>query len=108
MKQKLFRHFPGVICVDTINQTNKDKYPLSTMSERDTHGKMFIILRAFLPNVRAVVFCCFFNGYTNLISFSCSISSNITDDCPQECIQIHIARKIILKYITDMIWVSPS
>ena len=56
MEQKLFHHFPEVICVDTTSHTNKDKRPLLTVSGRDTHGKMFIILRAFLPNERAWVF----------------------------------------------------
>ena len=44
MEQKLFHHFPGVICVDTVNKTNKDKRPLLTLSGRGTHGKMFIFL----------------------------------------------------------------
>ena len=56
IEQKIFHHFPEVICVDTTSHTNKDKRPLLTISERDTHGKMFIILHAFLPNERAWVF----------------------------------------------------
>ena len=44
MEQKLFHQFPEVICVDTVNQTNKDKRSLLTISGRDTHDKMFIIL----------------------------------------------------------------
>ena len=53
IEQKFFHHFPEVICVDTVSHTNKDKRPLLTISGRDSYRKMFIILRAFLPNERA-------------------------------------------------------
>ena len=53
MEQKIFHHFLEVICVDTVSHTNKDKRPLLTISGRESNGKMFIILRAFLPNERA-------------------------------------------------------
>ena len=53
MEQNIFHHFPEVICVDTVCHTNKDKRPLLTISGRDSYGKIFIILRAFLPNERA-------------------------------------------------------
>ena len=39
MEQKKFHHFPEVICIDTVNQTNKDGCPLSTISGKDTHVK---------------------------------------------------------------------
>ena len=60
MEQKLFHHFPEVICIDTINQKNKDKCQLLIVSGKDTHGKMLIILRAFLPNEGAWVCCWIF------------------------------------------------
>ena len=69
MKQKLFHHFSKVIFIDTLNQTNKHKPPLSTISEKDTHGKMFIILRAFLLNERAWVFCWLFQPYFLLMFY---------------------------------------
>ena len=53
MEQNLFHHFPEVICVDTFSHTNKDKRTLLTISGRDSHGKMFIILSAFFSNERA-------------------------------------------------------
>ena len=48
--------FPKVICFETIDHTNKDKHPLLKISARDTYGKIFVILMAFLPNERAWVF----------------------------------------------------
>ena len=62
MEQKNFHNFLEVICVDTVSHTNKDKPPLLTNSGRDNYGKMFTILRAFLPSERAWVF----DGYLQL------------------------------------------
>ena len=56
MEQNFFGHFPEVMCVDTISDTNKEKRPLLTMSKKGSFGKMFMILRAFLPHGRAWVF----------------------------------------------------
>ena len=53
---EIFEHFPEVICVDTVSDTNKNKRPILTISGKDSFGKTFIILRAFLPNERAWVF----------------------------------------------------
>ena len=61
--KNLFHHFPEIICIDTVNQTHKDKRPLLTKSGIDTHGKMLIILHAFLPNKRACVFCWLYQPY---------------------------------------------
>ena len=38
MEQKFFEHFPEVICVDTVSDTNKDKRPLLTISGKDSFG----------------------------------------------------------------------
>ena len=56
MEQKVFHHFPEVICVDTASHTNKDKGPLLTISGRDTYGKMLNPLRAFLPKLKFLGF----------------------------------------------------
>ena len=56
MEQKCFEHLLEVICEGTVSDTNKDKCPLLTINGKDSFGKMFIILRAFLPNERALVF----------------------------------------------------
>ena len=102
MEQKLFHHFPYMICIDTVNQTNKDKRPILTISGRDTHGKLFIILRAFLPNEKAWVFCWIFLLVVPTLFSSYVLSqvkAIITDDCPQEFIQIDNARKTIFKNV---------
>ena len=42
--------FPEVIIVDTVFSTNNESRPLLTIGDKDSMGKMFIILRAFLPH----------------------------------------------------------
>ena len=44
---KKIHRFPEVICVDTVSHTNKDNFPLLTISGIDSYGEMLIILRAF-------------------------------------------------------------
>ena len=83
----------------TVNETN-NKRPLLTISGRDTHGKMFIILHAFLPNERAWVFCWIFLLVIPTLFPShvlSQVKAIITDGCPQEFTQIDYARKTILK-----------
>ena len=55
-ERKLFNMFPEVICVDTTQDTNNEERPLLTISAKDTHGKMFTVLRAYLPNEQTWVF----------------------------------------------------
>ena len=57
MEQELSHCFPEIIYVDTVIQTNKDKYPLLTISGQDIYGKIFVIFRAFLPKERTWIFC---------------------------------------------------
>ena len=52
MEQKNFHHFPEVICIDTLSHINKDKCPLLRIRGRNSCGKIFLILRTFLPNER--------------------------------------------------------
>ena len=47
---KQFTFFPYLIHVDAIVDTNKNTFPLVTIAGKDSYGKMFIILRAFLPS----------------------------------------------------------
>ena len=44
--------FPEVITVDCTADTNNEARPLLTMAGKDSYGRMFIFLRAFLPNER--------------------------------------------------------
>ena len=71
-----------------------------TISERDTHGKMFIIFSAFLPNERAWVFCWIFSLviptlFPSYVLFQ--VKAIITDGCPQEFTQIDYASKTFFK-----------
>ena len=60
MKQKFLHHCPEAIYVNTVSHTYKDKRLLFTISGRETFGKMFVILRTFVPGERAWVFQCIF------------------------------------------------
>ena len=43
--------------MDATADTNKNTFPLVTIAEKDLHGKMFIILRAFLPSEKSWADC---------------------------------------------------
>jgi hypothetical protein len=45
-----FRLFNVCLHIDTTADSNKEGRPLVTVSSKDSYGKMFIVLRAFLPN----------------------------------------------------------
>ena len=100
MEQKIFYHFLEVICVDTVSNTNKDKRPLLTISGRDSYGKMFMILRDFLPNERAWVFRWIFSIVMPTLFplyILSKVKTIITDGCPQEFMQIDIDRENVVK-----------
>ena len=86
--------------MDTVNDTNKYKRPLLTISGKDSFSKMFIILRAFLPNERAWVFRWIFTIVLPTLFpryLLSQVKAIITDGCPQEFMQIDIARQIYFK-----------
>jgi hypothetical protein len=45
-----FRLFNVCLHIDATADSNKEGWPLVTVSSKDSYGKMFIGLRAFLPN----------------------------------------------------------
>ena len=55
-ESQLFRLFPEVVTVDVVKSTNKEKIPLFTMYGKSTRGKMFTILRVFLPHEKTWTF----------------------------------------------------
>ena len=55
-ERRLFEMFPEVIAVDTTNNTNNESRPLLIRAGKDSNGKMFTFLRAFLPNEKGWVF----------------------------------------------------
>lgn len=55
-ERRLFKLFPETIFVDVVEDTNKEGRPLLTITGCDGDGKMYTLLRAFLPNQRAWAF----------------------------------------------------
>ena len=80
--------------MDTVSDTNSDKRPLLTISGKDSFGKIFIILSAFLPNELAWVFKWIFTIVLPAL-FPRYLLSQV--GCPQEFMQIDIAREIYFK-----------
>ena len=67
IKKQFFTLFPEVIYVDVIKDTNKDDRPLLTVTGKDSNGKMYTFLRAFLPNERQWVYrWVFFSCFPNI------------------------------------------
>ena len=67
-ERQLFLLFPEVITVDTTASTNNELTPLLVIFAKDSNGKMFKVLKAFLPNKQAWVF---------RWIFSCCITQNV-------------------------------
>jgi hypothetical protein len=47
---KQFQLFNVCLHIDATAASNKEGRPLVTVSSKDSYGKMFMVLRAFLPN----------------------------------------------------------
>jgi hypothetical protein len=52
-----------IVClhIDAAADSNKEGWPLVTVSSKDSFGKMFIVLRAFLPNEQSWSYKWFFH-----------------------------------------------
>ena len=55
-EKRLFKMYPNTIFCDVTSDTNKEKRPFFTVTGKDTMGKMFTILRAYLPNEQSWIF----------------------------------------------------
>ena len=55
-EREKFNLFPEVITVDTLAGTNNETRPMLALGGKDSNGKMFIFLRAYLPNERGWIF----------------------------------------------------
>ena len=49
-EEKKIRQFPEVMMADITHKTNREKRPLFTLVGKDSDGKAFTIIRAWLPN----------------------------------------------------------
>ena len=93
----LFSLFPEVIFCDVISDVNKDQRPLLTCTGKDSNGKMYTFLRAFLPNEKQWVFRWIFsNVFPNFFpkSLLSRVNVIISDGCVQEFSQIDDALNI--------------
>ena len=91
--------------MDTVSCTNSDKRPLLSISGRDSFGKMFIILRAFLPNEMTWVFQKIFRIVLPTLFplyLLSQVKDIIIDGRPQEFMQIDIAKETHFKNILRM------
>ena len=92
-EREYFSRFPQVLFIDATAQTNNERRPLLLICGKDAKGKMFPVLRAFLPNERAWVFRWVFNvALPSLFSKSVLEKVNIivSDGDSQEYSQIDI------------------
>jgi hypothetical protein len=49
-KVQQFQLFNACLHIDATADSNQEGRPLVTVSSKDSYGKTFIVLRAFLPN----------------------------------------------------------
>jgi hypothetical protein len=56
-----FHLFDVYLHIDATADSNKEGRPLVTLSSKDSYGKMFIVLLAFLPNEQSWSYKCFFH-----------------------------------------------
>lgn len=93
-EKRLFKMFSEVLHIDCTSDTNVESRPFLTITGRSTTGKMFSIIRAFLPNERAWVFRWLFQTVMpTLLGKDCisRVKVIITDGDSQETSQLDIA-----------------
>jgi hypothetical protein len=91
--------------MDATQDTNKEKWPLFTITARDSTGAMFMVARAFLPNERAWVFCWLFQVVLPSLlghKWLQHVQVIITDGDSQETSQLDIAMP---KFFPQAHWV---
>ena len=102
-EKEKFNIFPEVITVDTVAGTNNEGRPLLMMGGKDSNGKMFIFLRAYLPHEKGWIFRWLFSivlpkMYSNTVLQR--IRLVISDGDAQEYNQLDNA---IQKYFPDIV-----
>ena len=55
-EKRLFELYPEVVFIDVTSDSNNEKRPLFTITGKTSHGSMYTLMRAFLPNERSWVF----------------------------------------------------
>jgi hypothetical protein len=90
----MFKMFSDVLHIDCTADTNHEDRPFLTITGRDSNGKMFTILRAFLPNERAWVFRWLFQMVMPTLlgkEYIARVKVIVTDGDSQERSQLDIA-----------------
>ena len=93
-EKRLFKMFGEVLHIDCTADTNYEDRPFLTITGRDSNGKMFTVIRAFLPNERAWVFRWLFQTVMPSLlgrEFIGRVKVIVTDGDSQETSQLDIA-----------------
>jgi hypothetical protein len=93
-EKRLFKMFGEVLHIDCTADTNYEDRPFLTITGRDSNGKMFTVIRAFLPNERAWVFRWLFQTVMPALlgrEFIGRVKVIVTDGDSQETSQLDIA-----------------
>lgn len=104
-ERRLFKMFSEVLHIDCTADTNHEDRPFLTVTGRDSTGKMFTIIRAFLPNERAWVFRWLFQTVMPTLlgkEYITRVKVILTDGDSQETSQLDIA---IALYFHNVCWV---
>ena len=98
----LFRLFPETITVDVVKSTNNQKRPLFTMCGKTTHGKMFTIMRVYLPHEKTWIyrwlFCVAFPRLFGIPTIK-MVKAVISDGDSQEIQQLDNAISLFLPHV---------
>ena len=91
---KQFKLFHCVLHIDATADSNNEGRPLVTVTAKDSNGRMFTVLRAFLPNEQAWSFKWLFQVvFTSLlgVEYLNDVKIMLGDGCPQQISQIEDA-----------------
>jgi hypothetical protein len=94
--RRRLKAFPEVLGIDGTHETNDEDRPHITISARDSNGKMFIVVRIFVPNERAWLFRWVFQEALPKLLGEAVLSKVkvvITDGDSQEISQLEAAMK---------------
>jgi len=87
-----FRTIPYVLHIDATADTNQENRPLVIVGAKDSNGKMFVVLRAFLPNERAWSYRWLFQTAVPLLlgaDHLANVRALVSDGDSQEIVQLN-------------------
>ncbi len=116
-EKRQFKMFSEVLHIDCTADTNHEDRPFLTITGRNSNGKMFIVIRPFLPNERAWVFCWLFQTVMPTLlgkEYIGRVKVIVTDGDSQETSQLDIAISLHFRnvcrvrcgwYVVDRGWI---